>query len=303
MNIIFLYGTDTYRLQQKLKEIVVSYEEKNKSGLNLRHLDCSALDILDIKKELTTISMFKEKKLLILENVFLNEQLRNDIVENKELLKTDNIIVFVQEGNVKKVIKLFKLLNKIAIVQDFFPLTGVIVRRWIQREFQKYNAVVSPEVIEKLALEAGDDLWRLSNEIKKLSTYSKKIGVKEIELLISINPEAEIFATIEAVASKNKERALALLQRHLNSGESPIYLLSMIIYQFRSILEVKDRVERNAGFSGIHPFVVKKTLALANRFTFLELKQIYHKLFEIDVAIKTGKADAKTALTLLVSSL
>lgn len=303
MNILFLYGTDTYRLQQKLKEIVVSYEAKNKSGLNLRRLDCSNLDILDIKKELTTISMFKEKKLLVLENVFGNEQLRNDIVDNEELLKTDNIIVFVQEGNVKKVVRLFKLLDKIAITQDFFPLTGVTIRRWIQREFQKYNTTVTPEAIEKLALEAGDDLWRLSNEIKKLSTYSKKIGVKEIELLVSINPEAEIFATIEAVASKNKERALSLLQRHLNNGESPIYLLSMIIYQFRSILEVKDRVERKVRFSGIHPFVVKKTLALASRFTLSELKQIYHKLFEIDVAIKTGKADAKTALTLLVSLL
>ncbi|MCH8244598.1 hypothetical protein IIB97_01780 [Patescibacteria group bacterium] len=65
MNILFLYGTDTYRLQQKLKEIVVSYEAKNKSGLNLRRLDCSNLDILDIKKELTRVKNWEEIREII----------------------------------------------------------------------------------------------------------------------------------------------------------------------------------------------------------------------------------------------
>ena len=211
--------------------------------------------------------------------------------------------MFVEEGNIKKTNKLFKILQKTAVVQEFQPLEGVKLRRWIQKEFENYKAKVSPDAIEKLALDVGNDLWRLSNEIQKLTSFNKKTGIKELELLVTPNLEAEIFATIEAVASRNKHRASALLQRHLKKGDSPAYLLSMIIYQFRTILEVKDRAERKAGFSGIHPFVVKKTLALANRFTLPELKQIYHKLFEVDIAIKTGKADAETALNLLVASL
>lgn len=303
MNILLLFGTDTYRLQQKLREIISEYAQKNASGLNLRQLDCSTLDILDVKKELTTISMFKEKKLIVFHGLLAQEELSKDLAEQKELLKTEYIIVFVEEGNVKKTNKLFKILEKIAIVQEFHPLEGVKLRRWIQREFENYKAKVTPDAVEKLALDVGNDLWRLSNEIQKLISFSKKIGIKELELLVTPSLEAEIFATIEAVASKNKQRASALLQRHLKKGDSPSYLLSMIIYQFRTILEVKDRVERKADFSGIHPFVVKKTLALSNRFTLSELKQIYHKLFEVDIAIKTGKADAETALSLFVASL
>lgn len=302
MNIL-LFGTDTYRLQQKLREIISEYAQKNASGLNLRQLDCLTLDILDVKKELTIISMFKEKKLIVFQGLLAQEELSKDLAEQKKLLKTEHIIVFVEEGNVKKTNKLFKILKKTATLQEFQPLEGIQLRRWIQKEFENHKAKISPDAVEKLALDVGNDLWRLSNEIQKLTSYSKKIGIKELELLVAQSPEAEIFATIEAIASKNKQRASALLQRHLKKGDSPAYLLSMIIYQFRTILEVKDRAERKAGFSGIHPFVVKKTLALANRFTLPELKQIYHRLFEIDIAIKTGKADAETALNLLVASL
>ncbi len=62
--IIFLYGEDTYRSRRKLEEIVAHYKEIHKSGLNLKYLDGKNADLSDVKGELQTASMFKEKKLL-----------------------------------------------------------------------------------------------------------------------------------------------------------------------------------------------------------------------------------------------
>ncbi|MHA1472975.1 MAG: hypothetical protein ACTSQW_07760 [Promethearchaeota archaeon] len=50
----------------------------------------------------------------------------------------------------------------------------------------------------------------------------------------------------------------------------------------------------------MHPFVVKKTYPLAKQFSFSELKKIYHKIFEIDLDIKTGKLGQEEALELLI---
>jgi len=34
--IIFYYGSDTYRMKRKLKEVIADYKEKNRSGFNFQ---------------------------------------------------------------------------------------------------------------------------------------------------------------------------------------------------------------------------------------------------------------------------
>ena len=82
--IIFLYGEDTYRSRQKLEEIVAHYKEIHKSGLNLRYFDGETADLESIKSELQTVSMFKEKKLFVLTDAFLNKELKEDLLKDNK---------------------------------------------------------------------------------------------------------------------------------------------------------------------------------------------------------------------------
>jgi len=50
-------------------------------------------------------------------------------------------------------------------------------------------------------------------------------------------------------------------------------------------------------------FVVQKILVLAQKFSFEELKNMYQKIFQIDVKIKTGKIDPQTALEIFISEM
>ena len=74
--IIFLYGPDTYRSRQKLNEIIEHYKKVHKSGLNLKYFDLQKSSYQDFKDEIQQASMFKEKKLLVLKNIFSNPDLR-----------------------------------------------------------------------------------------------------------------------------------------------------------------------------------------------------------------------------------
>jgi DNA polymerase-3 subunit delta len=83
----------------------------------------------------------------------------------------------------------------------------------------------------------------------------------------------------------------------------------MIAYQFRNLLLVKELAERRLMYnsivkkSGLHPFVVKKSYFNCSKFSFDELKNIYKKIFQIDLDIKTGKIEPETALDLFVTSI
>jgi len=149
------------------------------------------------------------------------------------------------------------------------------------------------------------------NEIRKLVSFSKArtVRTEDVKLLIRSKIETDIFKTVDAIADKNKRKALKLLHKHLEKGDSPLYLLSMINYQFRNILIVKDFIEKHKTYntilkrSGFHPFVVKKAYFQSQKFSFKDLKKIYRKIFQVDLQIKTGRIEPETALDLLIAEI
>jgi len=306
--IIFLYGEDTYRMREKLKEIVERHKKIHKSGLNLKYFD----DFSNFKDGIRQTSMFKEKKLAVITDVLASSDFKEKFLENKkDFLKAEDIILFYQEKDFNKNNSLFRFLKKNTKSQEFKFLTGQRLKAWIKKEFDRYETKIDSAVLEKLIEYIGSDLWQMSNEIRKLASFRNNETVKaeDIELLVRSKIETDIFKTIDAIAEKNKKQALNLLHKHLEKGDSPLYLLSMINYQFRNLLIVKDLVEKHKPYdvilrkSGLHPFVVKKSYYQSQKFTFQELKKIFQKIFKVDLDIKTGRTQPETALDLLIAEI
>ncbi|GAH61420.1 unnamed protein product, partial [marine sediment metagenome] len=78
--IIFLYGQDTYRSRRKLNEIIEHHKKIHKSGLNLKYLNLNEKSFEDFKDEFQSISMFAEKKLIIFEEAFTNQNFKENFL-------------------------------------------------------------------------------------------------------------------------------------------------------------------------------------------------------------------------------
>jgi len=311
--IIFLYGQDTYRLVQKLNEITERYKKIHKSGLNLRFFDAKIINFQNFKDEFQQTPMFKEKKLIVFKNVFSNKEFKeNFLTSAKKFLDSEDVVLLYEKNKIPPTDSLFRFLKKKATFQEFKLLGGERLKNWAKKEFGKYQTKITPDALEKIIDFVGNDLWRLSNEIKKLVNFKGlkgEISRRDIELLVKPKIETDIFKTIDFIASKNKKQALKLLHKHLEKGDSPLYLLSMISFQFRNLLIVRDLIEKKKPFSlilketNLHPYVVKKSYSQAQKFKIEELKKIYRKIFEVDLNIKTGKLDPQTALDLLIAEI
>jgi len=303
--IILLYGEDTFRSQQKLKEIIKEYQTKHQTGLNLVYFKEDDLDFDKLKETIEAVSMFDEKKLIILEN--FREQFSEYSKKNKLKDNQDIIIVIHQQG--KLAASGFK--RQVNMSEQFSPLAGADLVNWLKKEVAKNKANISQGAINKLVAYVGNDLWQMNNEINKLISYkaNQSINEEDIDLLVKAKMDVNIFKTIDALAQKNKKTALRLLHEHLEQGENEIYLLSMFVYQVRTLLKLKDLIDKGTPFynlareSGLHPFVVKKSSEQLRNFTLDQLKKIYHRLLEIDLALKTGRLDGPTALDLLVAEI
>jgi len=105
-----------------------------------------------------------------------------------------------------------------------------------------------------------------------------------------------------ALANKQKAKSFEILFKELSGGREPHYIFSMIVYQFRNLLAVKDLAERGLNLSAIqqklklHPFVARKLVAASQKFSLPDLKAKYQMLCGLDIAFKEGRVDLTDSL-------
>lgn len=315
--LIFLYGKDTYRLQQKLKEIEAQYKKVHKSGLNLEKIDTLEIEFREFADKLFQHSMFIKKKLFFLENLFSNPKFKEEFLEKiKEVAKSQDLIVVFEKKELPKRDKLFLNLKKHGKCQEFQPLKEKELKNWMKNEFQKEKIKISEQALNLLLEFVGNDLWQLSNEIKKLVCLKKplkglikEVKGQDVEILVKPKLEADIFKIIDALAQRNKKKALQLIQENLLKENKPLVILNMINFQFRGLLIAKTLMEEGKTLDDflklniLKPFPTRKCWYASAGFNLGQLKKIYQKIFEADLSIKTGKIQPEEGLKMLVAEI
>ena len=182
--------------------------------------------------------------------------------------------------------------------------------RWIKDRARSKGVELSSDLVNILATYVGYDLRLMDQELEKLSVYAAdtgKVSAADVRRLVPYVREADIFEMVDALGRRNTQKATVLLHRMLDEGKAPLYLLTMIVRQFRIMIQVKElnalgfNVAESAKQLRLHEFVVKKSLAQAQNFSFDQLSRIYDSLAESDAAIKTGKMNETLALDLLIA--
>lgn len=300
--IVFLYGEGSYRISQKLNELRDKYRSKNPSGLNFISIDLSENFLARLEDNLSNSSLIPEKKLIILKNIEKTDSEKLlELIKSQNVSKRDDIIlVAVSSGGFKD--KLFEyLIKKPNQSQNFKPLQYYEVKNWARKLFNSFNIEITGEALDFLLLNCGSDEWRLDCEIRKIAYFKIEgiISKSQIGELLVINKNQNVFELTDALANKNKRKALKALHRILESDEKPTEILGMLAWQIRNIMQFK----LNPKSLKVHPFVLAKLKDSAKFFSIEDLKSILLKIIDLDLAFKTKDVNEKTALSLLIAEL
>lgn len=319
---IFLYGPDTFRSTEKLLGLKNKYFEKNSSGTDLSVLDYEESTTLKpLPNILSAQGLFSSKQLVIVKNILV----KGTIDQQKEVLTflkanshlkndTDSIVIFFEAGNPKKNLSLFKFLVEHSKKQEFALLNGAQLTNWALALAKNLSPAVSfsRSALNLLFASTGNDLYILSNEIAKLVNYKNDgmINDEDVALLVKSKIDSTVFETIEALASGNKERALSLFHEQISKGEDIFYILSMYVYQIRTLLKIGDFYWQGmtthsqiAQATKLHPYVVQKSISQIRNLSEQKSKQMLRDLAQIDFDIKIGKIDPLLALDTFIVSL
>ena len=309
--IIFIYGEDNFRALRKLKEIEKKYKSLHKKSFSFEKISSQEVSFEDFWSKFKQRSIFAEKKLFFLKDVFLNKNFKENFLNKiKELENSSNITVVSEQKKPLSKEKLFSELKKRAKTQEFSFLKEQKLREWVKKEFEKSKVIVDSKALDKLIEFVGSDSWRMFSEIEKLKNYKKgTIREEDINLLIKPKIDNNVFKTVEALAKRDKRKALWFVENHLAEGDSPFYVLAMVSFQFRNLLmagyfreERKSLGEFNK-LKFCHPFAAQKAWRASSNFSFSEIKKIYQKVFETDIEIKTGAVSPEKGLRLLATEI
>ncbi|MDE3090813.1 MAG: DNA polymerase III subunit delta [Chloroflexota bacterium] len=229
----------------------------------------------------------------------LPEMTRLVFVETKSLAKNNPILKHA-EGEKGK-----------AVVKEFAEPNARALPKWIQDRAKAKGGTIDAAAVAELAAHVGADLRLLDTEIDKLMTYRRgqTIRPEDVRALVASVQEADVFALVDALGHRETGAALQLLHAQLDHNAAPMYLMSMIVRQFRMLLQMKDLAARGLTLTAareqlkLHPFVAEKTWNQALNFTLPQLDTTYQKLLDTDIAIKTGRSEPVVALDVLIMEL
>lgn len=312
------HGKDAYRQREALARLLARQGDPDLLSLNTSRFQ-GVMPFAEFQQACSAVPFLSPVRLVIVEGLFAaspDKAFMDKLEAFLPMLPETTTLIFLEPGALADNHRLVKLANQKdsnGRVQRFEPLGEVELEKWIRARVAEGGGKISGRAVQMLAANVGNEhLGALGNEIDKLVLYKGpegEIDLADVTLLSPYAAEASVFDLVDALGSRQGPQAATLFQQKITEGAEPFQLFAMFIRQFRLLIQTKELVEAGERPAGIAAalktpqFVAEKLARQSRNLSMVQLEQIYGRLLEIDVEVKTGKADLLTAMHLLVGGL
>jgi len=298
---IYLFsGNDKYESYKAAKLLATNLAFSQ--GKEILILESESLkEPSEFTQYLEGIDMFSAGYVILLKRLSSNKRILKYFEENIESIKKYDIILW-EDGKIGKIIEKEAEVLKYEI--SFFNSYSKM-RQWFTDQAKLLGIKLGGAQIEKIAQNHNLDKYMFINEIEKIALYLKsenKEGLTEDELnsLLTKDIDTEIWDILENFANKKKVEAAREFLEIASVTDISQFLITMLDWQISNAYRVKYFVEKKLDLSllNIKPKPMGTARSMAERTSWKEIERMADKLFDLDVAIKSGELDYKTGLTL-----
>lgn len=304
--IYLLYGTLDVLITDYIQKIISKYKIDD---LNISKYNAND-NLEDIIEDANTISLFGDKKLIIInnDNLFVGKKSVNTTnLENHIINSNPNtiLIFIVNEEKLDTRRKLYKNIQTKGKIIEFNKITNI--NTYIKKIFDGYT--ITGDSINLLVKRVGSDLNHLKNEIEKIKVYKiddKIISEKDIIDCTMEKVDINIFNFIDNIVKKNKSETIKIYKELLKIGEEPIKIIVLLGNQFRLMYQAK--LLTNKGYSEddiasllqVKRYPVHLAIQKSYRYSKEILIDNLEQLADLDIKIKSGEIDKNLALELFL---
>ena len=306
--VYLLTGEDLFRKQELIKQITAAVHPDD---FNIYSSSADKADLGEALALANTAPVFSDRRMVVLSGI---EKLRKDPKEAliRYLENPLDTTVLVLTYDDSKKFKSEKALAAAAAadgdVANFDELKHEELAMWVKNRLKEQGLNSTFDAVETLCEAVGADLNALAQEIEKLALYTadrteKTVSKEDILAGIGFSKEENPFALSNAVQYMNKNKAFALADKLLDSGEEPVAVLGKISYPVLKMARIKRmsnagmapaEITRAAGLMFWESSLINNARNFPSETVFLKTLD---RIIETDKAFKTSaSSDPKTAI-------
>ena len=327
--IYLIHGEEEFLRAEALQRLKAALDSPDTADLNTVRLDGRKIALGELQQACDTVPFLAPRRLVIVDSLLSHlasggkkrseaqKEYLEGVLHYLDQIPETTDLVLMDEGPMKRGHPLHGKLqslvkSKQAHIELCDLMRGSELVRWIEARIRAKGGQITRDTTQELIRTVGDNLRLLDQELEKLVAYTagkRPILPEDVQLLVPQARRERIWDMVDALGERRERQAIASLHRLLDDGEHPLYVLAMIVRQYRILLQVKDLTARGLRSSAIakelklRDFVVEKMVRQARRYSLPQLEAIYAQLLATDLAIKTGQMDAVLALDVLVAEL
>jgi DNA polymerase-3 subunit delta len=293
-----LTGENSFGLDHELHGRTAAFI-KEQGDLALERIDGQEADFERIREAMTSLPFLASRKLIVLREPGANKEFVA-AVENlaSEIPETTDVI-FV-EAKPDKRTAYYKFLKSQKDYKEFPQLDTNGLASWLVKEAKNRGGELNTSDARYLVERVGIDQQLLAHELEKLLLFNNAVSRESINQLTTASPQSTIFQLLEAAFAGNSRRTLKLYEEQRSLKVEPAQIVAMLSWQLHILATIKTAGDRStdqiAKEARINPFVVRKSLAIADKLSLRELKEYISNLLQIDMRSKRTNLDTDEAL-------
>ena len=201
--------------------------------------------------------------------------------------------------------KLYTAIKKLGGIVTFSPLRDRELTAFVTSAFKDLGKECDERTADFLIFTCGSDTGLLLTEIAKVAAHSgdvPSIHPDSVRAVATPSTECTVFQMVDAVVSGQSSRAFLLMRNQLLAGADRLYMLSMLLRQFRLLQHIKImQYEKRSGAEirsalGVPPFAADQYIRQAAGYTNGQVKTAVNICFDTEYAIKSGRLNQDGAL-------
>jgi DNA polymerase III subunit delta len=192
--------------------------------------------------------------------------------------------------------KLLSAVQNAGEVHTFDQPKGKALIRWLAGHAKKMDLDLPEDVAEDLVNRCSGDKMRLLQETEKLALYvdDRTATHDDVAALCPPDLQSNIFAFVDSLTAGQRDKALALLEDLISTGEPPLRLTFMIRRQFQLVARARALLDRGtprkelSSRLKVPPFVARKLEEQGSKLDEQDLERALTRIQDLEGGLKGG---------------
>jgi DNA polymerase III subunit delta len=288
MTVYLLLGDDEERKSRGV--------EKLRAGRTVEAYEASATSPETLVSACSSFSLFGEGPFVVLKDLDAWNAAQKAVIVDylKDPSPGADLILLGKKLGARE--RLLSAVKNAGEVHTFDQPTGKALVRWLVGHAKKMDLDLPDDVAEDLTIRCSGDKMRLLQETEKLALYvgDGTATHDDVAALCPPDVQSNIFAFVDSLAGGERDRALALLEDLIGTGEPPLRLTFMIRRQFQLVARARALLERGtpqkelASRLKVPPFVARKLEEQGRKLDEEDLERALAQIQDLESGLKGG---------------